>query len=107
MQSLVDLPSQLDFEWQDYVSPNPTPMLGTARNLGGELEVVGTPRNTTDPKAVGMDTFVEVSQIAQEAVRDATLQPLAEVSSPLHTTTAVVADATHHIPAEVPTFLDA
>ena len=50
---------------------------------------------------------MEVSQIAQEAVRDATLQPPVEVSSPLLTTTTVVADATHHIPAEVPTSLDA
>ena len=43
VSSLEELPSQLDFEWQDSVSPNPTPALGTTRNLGGELNVVGTP----------------------------------------------------------------
>ena len=58
------MPSQLDFDWEDSVSPNPTPALGTARNLGGELDIVGTLQNIAVPIDVGMDTFVEVSQIA-------------------------------------------
>lgn len=79
VSSLEDLPNQLDFEWQDSVSANPESILGTARNLGAELEAVGTQRNTAAPKDVGMATFVEVSQIAQEAAKDATPQPPAKV----------------------------
>ena len=89
-KSLEDLPSQLDFDWQDLVSPNPTPALGTAQNLGGQLDGVGTPRSGAVPIDVGVDTFVEVSQIAHEAVRDAMSQPLAEVPTPLVTTTDVI-----------------
>ena len=83
VSSLEDLHSQLDFEWQDSVSVNPTPILGTTRNLGGELKVNGTPRNTAVPKDVGLDTFVEVLQIGQEAARDATPQPPAKAPTSL------------------------
>lgn len=74
-KSLEDLPSQLDFEWQDSVYPNSTPAHVTARSLGGELDVVGTSRPTTEHNNVGVDTFLRVSQIAREAVVDATQQP--------------------------------
>lgn len=81
-KSLEELPSQVDFDWQDSVSPNPTPALGAARNLDGELDGVGTPRSVPAAIDVAMDTFVEVSQIAQEAVKDAMPQPSAEVPTP-------------------------
>ena len=70
-KSLEDLPSQMDFGWQESVSPNPTPVLGTTRNMGGE--------------------FVEVSQIAQEAARDATAEPPADDLPVLLATTVVIA----------------
>ena len=101
-KSLEDLPSQLDFDWQESQSPNPTPGLGTSRNLGGELDVVGTPRSTAGPVDVGMETFMEVSQIAEEAVREATPQPREEVPTPLLATTHVIVDAAHVPLAEVP-----
>jgi predicted secreted protein len=61
-----------------------------ARNLDGELDGVGTPRSVAEPISVGMDTFVEVSQIAEEAVRDVMPQPSAPMPEPLPTTTDVV-----------------
>jgi len=48
-------------------------------------------RSVAVPIDLGMDTFVEVSQIAHEAVRDAMPQPPAEVPTPLVTTTDVIA----------------
>jgi hypothetical protein len=75
-KSLEDLPSQLDFDWQDSVSANPTP--AAARSLDGELEHVGTPRIVAAAVDEGIPTFIEVSQIAQEAVMDATPQQPAE-----------------------------
>lgn len=81
-KSLEELPSQVDFDWQDSVSPNPIPALGAARNLDGELDGVGTPPSVPAAIDVAMDTFVEVSQIAQEAVKDAMPQPSAEVPTP-------------------------
>ena len=86
-KSLEDLPSQLDFEWQDSVSPNSTPAHVTARSLGGELDVVGTSRPIT------VDTFVQVSQIAREAVLDATLQPPSQVPHSACTPTDFFPDA--------------
>jgi hypothetical protein len=80
-KSLEDLPSQLDFDWQDSVLANPTPAVGAARNLDGELEHVGTPRTVAAALDAGMDTFVEVSQIAQEAVMDA--MPLQPAEAPI------------------------
>jgi len=66
-KSLQDLPSQLDLDWQDSVLPTPMPSLA-ARNTGEELE--GSSPNVEPPIVV--DTFAEVSQIAQEAVMGAT-----------------------------------
>lgn len=57
-KSLQELPSQLDFDWTESATPA-TP--ATARNLSEEHHVV--------------DTFVQVSQIAHEAIADATQQP--------------------------------
>lgn len=76
-KSLEDLPSQLGFDWQDSVSQNPTPGVGAARNLDVELDGVGGIRIVAEP----MHTFVEVLQIAEEAVRDA-MPPTAEVPTP-------------------------
>lgn len=74
-KSLEELPSQLDFEWQDAVSPNSTPAHITTRNLGGELDVAGTSRPAAESDGADVGAFVEVSQIAQEAVQDAIQQP--------------------------------
>ena len=71
-KSLEDLPSQLDLDWQDSVSLTPTPSLATTRNLGQELEAVASSQVDDPPVVVAIDTFAEVSQIAQEAVMDAT-----------------------------------
>ena len=68
-KSLQDLPSQLDVDWQDSVLPTPMPSLVAVRNLSSELDVVGSTQNVEPP--VVLDTFAEVSQIAQEAVMDA------------------------------------
>ena len=94
-KSLEDLPSQLDFEWQDAVSPNSTPTHVTARNLGGELEVVGTSRPSVESEGADIDAFVEVSQIAQEAVQDARQQPPSQVTHSLGTAEDAIADASH------------
>lgn len=69
-KSLQELPSQLDLDWQESVLPTPMPSLAAVRNLGEELEVVGATRNADPP--VVLDTFAEVSQIAQESVMGAT-----------------------------------
>lgn len=59
-KSLEDLPSQIDFEWQDSVSPLPTP----------------APRTTAAavPSGVEDNEFITISQIAQEAAVHATQQ---------------------------------
>lgn len=59
-KTLEDLPSQLDFDWQDSVSPNPTP-------------VVAAP-SVVAPNVTEINAFVMVSQIAAKAVKDATQQ---------------------------------
>jgi hypothetical protein len=41
-KSLEDLPSQMDFDWQESASPCPSAAPTTARSLGEELDVVGT-----------------------------------------------------------------
>lgn len=71
-KSLEDLPSQLDFDWQDSVPPGPSTSSAIARNLDEELHVSCTP--ATEPADTHSDTnkFAEVSQIAQEAVMVAT-----------------------------------
>ena len=73
-KSLQDLPSQLDFDWQESATPCPSTAATTARSLGEELNVVSTPAVAASPPHVEVDTFVQVSQIAQEAVMDATQQ---------------------------------
>ena len=89
-KGLEDLPSQLDFDWQDSPSTNPPPVVGVARNLDGELVNVGTPRSDAVPIHVGTDTFTEVSQITQEAAKDATPQAPAEVDTPMAATPDVI-----------------
>jgi hypothetical protein len=95
VKSLEDLPSQLDFDWQDSVSPNPAPAPTRARSLGGELDVVGTPQTSVLPMEVDVDTFEEIAEIAQEAVAVATQQPPAEVPQSFHTMTDVIGDASN------------
>lgn len=62
-KTLEELPSQIDFEWQDSVSPSLAPALATSTTVA--------PKDTED------NAFVEISQIAEEAVVHAT-QHLAE-----------------------------
>jgi hypothetical protein len=73
-KSLEDLPSQMDFDWQESATPCPSPVPTTARSLVEELDVVGTPAIVAEPPHVEVHSFVEVSQIAQEAVMDAAQQ---------------------------------
>ena len=72
-KSLEGLPSQLDFDWQDSATPGPMSATITARNLGEELDVAS-------PTHVEVDTFVEVSQIAQEAVEETGDPPVTTTS---------------------------
>ncbi len=90
---LEDLPSQLEFEWQDSVSLNSTPAHVTTRSLGGELDVVGTPRPTPEPEDLNADTFLQVSKIAHEAVVNATQQPPPQVTQSERTNTAAISGA--------------
>jgi len=53
-KTLEELPNQIDFEWQDSLSPKLIPALATS--------IATAPIDTED------NAFVEVSQIAQEAV---------------------------------------
>lgn len=81
-RSLQDLPSQMDLDWQDSVTPTPTRSPAATRSLGEELEAVGSSQVTehavgssqvVEPAVVeSVDGFAEVSQIAQEAVTEAT-----------------------------------
>lgn len=59
-KSLEELPSQLDFEWQDSECPNPTPVVAAA--------------SVEPPNAMEMNAFDLVSQIASEAAKNATEQ---------------------------------
>lgn len=59
-RTLEELPSQIDIEWQDSVSPLPASALGTT--------AAAAPAYPQDSE------FVEVSQIAQEAVVQASQQ---------------------------------
>jgi hypothetical protein len=65
------LPSQVDSDWQDSVSPTPSPSLNAEQNLVEELDNVGKSQTVESPMVVAVDTFSEVSQIAQEAIMDA------------------------------------
>jgi hypothetical protein len=77
-KSLEELPSQLDFDWQDSVSSNPTPA-GTGAVVAAASEA--------NPKVMEVDTFVLVSQIAEEAVKNATDDLSQEETCPLSTKT--------------------
>ena len=57
-KTLLELPSQLDFDWQESATQGPSIAPPAAQNPVEEV-----------------DTFVLVSQIAQEAVMDATQGP--------------------------------
>lgn len=59
-RNLEELPSQLDFDWQDSVSPKSTPTVPEAIDVA--------------PKHPEESADVEVSQIAQEAVVHTTQQ---------------------------------
>ena len=87
-KTLLDLPSQCDFDWQESASQGPSIAPATARNLDEDLHVASTPLNATLSGNVQVDTFVTVSQIAREAVMDATKQPFS-------TTTTSNADASN------------
>lgn len=74
-KTLEELPSQLDFDWQDSVSPKGTPAVPTAMAVA--------------PKDPEESAFVEVSQIAHEAVVHATQQQAERETDPPTTTTNV------------------
>ena len=83
-RTLQELPSQLDFEWTESATPAPSSAHATARNLSEELHVHSTPQIAALSLQVDIDSFVQVSQIAHEAVMDATQHP------PSTTTTVTV-----------------
>lgn len=56
-KSLEELPSQLDFEWTESVAPNPMPVVDAA--------------SVVPPHDPELNSFVMVSQIASEAVKNA------------------------------------
>ena len=80
-KTLLDLPSQLDFDWQEQASQGPSIAPATARNLGEQLDEASTRLNAAMPIHVQEDTFVQVSQIAHEAVMDATQQPFSTITT--------------------------
>ena len=87
-KSLQDLPSQIDFDWQDSVPPGPVTTCATARNLVEELDVVSTPASVALPSHVDENNFVEVATIAEEAVIVATQVEHAQTIVTLPTATA-------------------
>ena len=56
---------QAELDWQDSVSPTPSSSFNVAQNLAKDIDVVSRSQTV-------VDTFAEVSQIAEEAVMDAT-----------------------------------
>ena len=80
-KTLHDLPSQLDIDWQESASQGPIDIAATARNLTDELDVASTLLNAALPVHVEVDTFVQVSQIAHEAVMDANQQPSSTITT--------------------------
>jgi hypothetical protein len=64
--------SQVPLDWKDLVSPTPNPSFNAAGKLAEELDVVDKSQVAEPPVTVALDTFAEVSQIAEEAVIDAT-----------------------------------
>jgi hypothetical protein len=77
-KTLEGLPSQLDFEWTESVSTNPTPAVVDA--------AVAAP-SVGNAEVMEVDAFVLVSQIAEEAVKDATQDLPQEVTDPTSTNT--------------------
>jgi hypothetical protein len=71
-KTLQDLPSQVVIDWQDSVSPTPSPSLKVPQNLAKDLDVVGKSHTAEPVVVVAVDTFAEVSQIAEEVVMNAT-----------------------------------
>jgi hypothetical protein len=71
-KTLEELPSQLDFEWTESSTPAPSSAPATARNLSEDVHVDSTPQIAAQTLQVDVDSFVQVSQIAHEAVMDAT-----------------------------------
>jgi hypothetical protein len=86
-KTLQELPSQLDFEWTESPTPAPSSGPATARNLSEDLPVDNTPQAAEQTPEVDVDSFVQVSQIAHEAVMAATQHPPS-------TTTPVTDDGT-------------
>lgn len=60
-KTLQDLPSQLELDWQDSVSPRPNPSLNAAQKLSENLDVVGKSQTAEPPVVVAVGTFAEVS----------------------------------------------
>ena len=71
------------------MSPNPTPALATTQSLGKQLDVVDTPQTIMPPEVMDVNAFVEVSQIAQEAVVHATQQLAKQDTDPTSTSTNI------------------
>ena len=71
-RTLQDLPNQVDLDWQDLVSPTPSPSFNATQNLAKELDMIGKSHTAEPPVVVVVDTFAEVSRIAQDAIMDAT-----------------------------------
>ena len=64
--------NQVALDWKDSVSTTPSPSLNAWENLAEELNVIGKSQAAKLPVAVAVNTFAEVSQIAEETVIDAT-----------------------------------
>ena len=82
-RSLHDLPSQMDLDWQEPLTATPTPSHAATRNLGEALQAVGSSQVVEPDVALPVDAFAEVSQIAQEAVTDASCSRQERVDDPL------------------------
>ena len=61
-----------EVEVQDSVSTTPSPSLNVPQNLTEDLDVVGKSQTAEAVVVVAVDTFAEVSQIAEEVVLNAT-----------------------------------
>ena len=88
-KSLEDLPSQLDFDWQESETPVTSVAPAIVQNLGEELDVASTPAIGASHNSLEVDKFAKVSQIAQEAIMDALQQ---ETPVPIRTTTTATTD---------------
>ena len=82
-KTLGDLPSQLDFDWQESESQGPRIATSSARNIGEDLDGASTTFNPALPGDMQVESFVQVSQIAHEAVMDATtdVQPFSPITT--------------------------